>query len=99
MIRTKPIIPQRVRKIEGSFAFIEHRFLREGFWNSLDHLELLLYLFLIMVGDRKGISFYCYDRICTLLGVSVDDYFYFVTLPHRLARQRGALLDFFGPTR
>jgi hypothetical protein len=74
MIRTKPIIPQRVRKIEGSFAFIEHRFLRDGFWSSLDHLELLLYLFLIMVGDRKGISFYCYDRICTLLGISVDDY-------------------------
>ena len=59
MIRTKPIMPQRVRKIEGSFAFIEHRFLRDGFWSSLDHLELLLYLFLIMVGDRKGISFYC----------------------------------------
>ena len=74
MIRTKPIIPQRVRKIEGSFAFIEHRFLRDGFWGSLDHLELLLYLFLVMVGDRKGTSFYCYDRICTLLGISVDDY-------------------------
>ena len=74
MIRTKPIMPQRVRKIEGSFAFIEHRFLRDGFWSSLDQLELLLYLFLVMVGDRKGISFYCYDRICTLLGISVDDY-------------------------
>jgi len=74
MIRTKPIMPQRVRKIEGSFAFIEHRFLREGFWSCLDHLELLLYLFLVMVGDRKGTSFYCYDRICTLLGISVDDY-------------------------
>ena len=69
-----PIIPQRVRRINGSFAFIEHRFLRDGFWSSLDHQELLLYLFLVMVGDRRGVSFYCYDRICNLLGVSVDDY-------------------------
>ena len=69
-----PIIPQRVRRINGSFAFIEHRFLSDGFWCSLDHQELLLYLFLVMVGDRRGISFYCYDRICNLLGVTVDDY-------------------------
>ena len=68
------IIPQRVRRINGSFAFIEHRFLSDGFWCSLDHQELLLYLFLVMVGDRRGISFYCYDRICNLLGVSVDAY-------------------------
>jgi hypothetical protein len=74
MMEKAPIIPQQVRRINGSFAFIEHRFLRDGFWSSLDHQELLLYLFLIMVGDRKGISFYYYDRICTLLGVSVDDY-------------------------
>ena len=74
MIQKTPLIPQRVRKINGSFAFIEHRFLRDGFWSSLDHHELVLYLFLVIVGDRNGISFYCYDRICTLLGISVDDY-------------------------
>ena len=74
MMEKTPIIPQRVRRINGSFAFIEHRFLRDGFWSSLDHQELLLYLFLVMVGDRRGVSFYCYDRICNLLGVSVDDY-------------------------
>ncbi len=74
MIQKTPLVPHRVRKINGSFAFIEHRFLRDGFWSSLDHHELVLYLFLVMVGDRNGISFYCYDRICTLLRISVDDY-------------------------
>ena len=74
MIEKTPLIPHRVRKIKGSFAFIEHRFLRDGFWSHLDHHELMLYFFLVMVGDRNGISFYCYDRICTLLGMSVDDY-------------------------
>ncbi len=74
MIKNIIVCPDRVRKISGSFAFIEHRFLRDGFWASLDHHELLLYLFLVIVGDRNGISFYSYDKICTLLRVSVDEY-------------------------
>jgi hypothetical protein len=52
-----------VRRITGSFAFIEHRFLRSGFWDSLTHDELLLYLFLILAADRNGISCYSYDKI------------------------------------
>ena len=68
------LCPDRVRKIHGSFAFIEHRFIRDGFFASLDHHELLLYLFLVIVGDRNGISFYGYDKICTLLRFSIDEY-------------------------
>lgn len=74
MIERTPLIAQRVRKINGGFAFIEHRFLRDGFFASLDHHELLLYVFLIIVGDRRGMSFYSYDKICALLRVSVDEY-------------------------
>jgi len=66
--------PDRIRKISGSFAFVEHRFLHDGFWGSLDHHQLLLYLFLIIVADRNGLSYYSYDRICALLRISVDDY-------------------------
>ncbi len=69
-----PLNSHRVRQINGSFAFIEHRFLRHGFWASLGHHELLLYFFLILVADRKGLSFYSYDKICSLLAISVDDY-------------------------
>ncbi len=69
-----PLCPDRVRKISGSFAFLEHRFLHEGFWADLSHDQLLLYLFLVMVGDRFGLSYYSYDKICTMLRFSVDDY-------------------------
>ncbi|WP_319548962.1 hypothetical protein [Desulfogranum marinum] len=69
-----PLIIERVRTISGSFAFIEHRFLRHGFWSSLSHQELLLYFFLVMVADRQGLSFYSYDKICTLLTINVDEY-------------------------
>jgi hypothetical protein len=64
----------RVRRINGSFAFIEHRFLSDGFWQSLSHHELLLYLFLVIVADRHGLSYYRYDKICTLLKISLDEY-------------------------
>ena len=70
----KALVPQRIRTINGSFAAIEHRFLRHGFWTTLDHHELLLYFFLVLVADRQGLSFYSYDKICTLLTISVDDY-------------------------
>lgn len=73
-IEKNPIKPSRIRKITGSFAFVEHRFLREGFWASLNHHQLLLYLFLIIVSDRHGLSYYSYDKICTLLGILVDEY-------------------------
>jgi len=57
LIERLPICPERVRKIAGSFAFIEHRFLRDGFLQSLTHHEILLYLFLVLVGDRIGLYF------------------------------------------
>ena len=74
MILKKVLYPDRLRKISGSFAFIEHRFLRDGFWDTLSQHELLLYLLLIVVADRNGLSYYSYDRLCTLLKISVDEY-------------------------
>ncbi len=74
MIKKNPINALRVRKIGGSFAFIEHRFLRDGFLASLNQHELLLYVFLVLAADRNGLSYYSYDKICTLLRLSVDEY-------------------------
>ena len=74
MIHKTPLLPERVRSIKGSFAAIEHRFLRDGFWQSLSHQELLLYFFLVLVGDRLGVSFYSYDRIISLLQICLDEY-------------------------
>ncbi len=74
MIERRPINPERVRKITGSFSFIEHRFLRDGFFQGLSQHDLLLYFFLILVGDRKGLSYYSYDKICMLLRITVDEY-------------------------
>jgi hypothetical protein len=69
-----PLQPDRVRKIDGSFAFLPHRFLRDGFWASLDHRELLLYVLLALVADRQGMSFYFDDRLTGILRVVLDDF-------------------------
>jgi hypothetical protein len=74
MIEKPPLNAQRVRKIAGSFAFLEHRFLRDGFWSSLSQLECLLYVFLVLVADRNGLSYYSDDKICTLLRFTLEDY-------------------------
>ena len=74
MIRKKILAPQRIRQIKGSFGFIPHRFLADGFLAALSQHELLLYLFLIIAADRYGLSFYSYNSICSLRGLSVDQY-------------------------
>lgn len=74
MIRKKLLNPGRVRRIDGGFSFIPHRFLTSGFLAALDQKELLLYLFLVLVADRHGLSFYSYDSICSLLQLTLDQY-------------------------
>ena len=74
MTERNPLLANRVRKIAGSFAFVEHRFLRDQFWHNLAHHELILYFFLVLVSDRQGVSFYGFDKICSILGISVDHF-------------------------
>ena len=74
MIKKKIISPQRVRRIEGGFSFIPHRFLIDGFLKALSQQELLLYVFLVLAADRYGLSFYSYDRICSLLHMTLEQY-------------------------
>ena len=74
MIRKRVLNPQRVRRINGGFSFIPHRFVTDGFLASLRASELLLYLFLVTVSDRNGLSFYSSDSICSLLHMTYGHY-------------------------
>ena len=74
-IHRPPLVPDRVRAIGGQgFAFVPNRFLLDGFFASLRPDELLLYLLLVLAGDRNGMSFYHYDTACSLLGMPVERY-------------------------
>lgn len=70
-----PICPERVRAIAAdSFAFVPHRFLRQGFFASLTMDERGLYFFLVLAADRYGVSFYHYETICSLLQLPLETY-------------------------
>jgi len=73
-IGRSPIIAERVRKIDGGFSFVPHRFLHDGFFAGLSRDELLLYFFLVLASDRNGVSFYGHDAICVLLDLENDTY-------------------------
>lgn len=59
----------RIRVIQGGFAFVPHRFVSDGFIKRLGPGELLLYLFLILVADAYGLSYYGNPAICRFLGM------------------------------
>lgn len=69
------LLARRLRKISGSFAFIEHRFIREGHLQRLTKHEILLYFFFALIGDANGVSFYGTDKILHLLKLNEGDYF------------------------
>ena len=69
-----PIVPDRVRRIQGSFSFIPHQFVTAGFFTSLNQHQLLVYFLLVMVGDRQGLSYYSQDKLCIMLRMNLDDF-------------------------
>jgi hypothetical protein len=74
-ISRPPIVSSRVRSPKGqTFAFLPHRFLRDGFFCSLYPDELRLYVFLVLAADRDGMSFYGFERICGVLEIDIDDF-------------------------
>lgn len=71
-----PLLPERNRSSDcrGGFAFIPNRFLHDGFLNTLSDSERSLYLFLVLAADRNGVSFYHFDRICSILNITLETY-------------------------
>jgi hypothetical protein len=72
----KPHIPQpqNVRRITGSFAWIDHRLLRNGRLQAMTHQEMVLYLFLVLAADRHGVSFYRKEKICDLVALDFQQF-------------------------
>lgn len=68
----KPIDP-RIRKIEGTFSWIDHRLVTQGWFECLSREEILLYLWWTTVGDRYGVSFYADEKTACRLKVSVSE--------------------------
>jgi hypothetical protein len=58
MTKKIPIRPDRIRKVPNQFSWVDHRLVRDRHIEQLSHAAAALYLFLITVGDAKGLSYY-----------------------------------------
>jgi hypothetical protein len=67
--RPQPPQPDRIRSIQGSFSWIDHRFFRQGFDQGLTRMEKLLYLVLVAVSNQDGVSFYSDARLGEFLDI------------------------------
>ena len=75
-IKKKVLVPQRVRRTGKSFCFIPHRFLTDGFLQSLSLHELAVYLFLVLASDKNGISYWADKTIQSFIGLKEKDYIF-----------------------
>ena len=57
------LVPQRLRTVPRSFAWIDHRLRSEGILPQLRPQDLGLYLFLVMAADQRGLSCWRLDRV------------------------------------
>ena len=77
--------PQNTRNIKGSFAWIDHRLMQNGFMEIMTHQDIALYLFLILVADKNGVSFYRKEKICEAVSL---DYCQFEIAKDRLVNMK-----------
>ena len=84
-----PIDTTRIRTITGSFSWLDHRLLADGHLDTMTAEEMRLYFFLVLVGDKNGISFYGYDRICVIIKMNVEQ-----LIPARDSLENKSLIAF-----
>jgi hypothetical protein len=63
----------RVREVPGSFSWLDHRLIRDGHLLRLQPGEILLYFFLVLVGDHRGLSYYSLRSIARYLKVPPNE--------------------------
>jgi hypothetical protein len=63
----RPLCPERVRRIRDGFSWVDRRFVRDGWMERLSREEILLYLFLVAVADREGLSYWGDPRVAAML--------------------------------
>lgn len=71
MVTKNPILPQRVRHVPRSFSWVDHRLVRDQYIDRCSHPAAALYLFLITVGDARGMSYYSDETIMQRLSMDI----------------------------
>lgn len=72
-VEKRVLDPHRVRKVPVQFSWIDQRIIGQRCLGRLSHRATALYLFLVIVGDDKGLSFYSDRTIGDHLNSSPDE--------------------------
>lgn len=68
----EPFVRDRIRRIAGGFGWVDHRLVREHYVEHCSHGALALYLFLVVVADGEGISWWSERSLARRLGMDID---------------------------
>ena len=63
------LCPERRRRVPRQFSWVDHRLVRDNHICGCSHEALALYLFLIIVADAEGLSYYSDKTVCRLLNL------------------------------
>lgn len=72
-MRYRPLRTDRLRTVERPFGWIPFRILSSGLLARLSRPAKLLYFFLCLVADRRGMSYWGETRLAVLLGLSAAE--------------------------
>lgn len=73
MIEKHLLCPERVRRVQPHFSWVDHRLVRDHHLRRADAKAWALYLVLVTVGDEHGLSYYADGTLGRLLSLSADE--------------------------
>jgi len=67
-----PFVRDRIRQIAAGFGWVDHRLVREHYVERCSHGALALYLFLVVVSDGDGVSWWSERSLSGRLGMDIN---------------------------
>ena len=64
------LCPERLRQVPEQFSWLDHRLVSDHYLDICSHQAAALYLFLVIVGDSKGLSYYSDASLIRRLGMT-----------------------------
>jgi len=68
----EPVCRDRIRSIPRGFGWVDHRLVRDHYIEKCPARALALYLFLIVVSDGEGVSWWSERSLAARLGMETD---------------------------
>lgn len=71
-INKRLLCPERLRRIPEHFSWLDHRLVRDNHLRDLSPNAMALYLFLVVVSDAQGLSYYGDKALVRSCGLSPE---------------------------